>query len=280
MKLLSILSCGLVSLNFVGVSPVKLDALVVPPFIQNGTLDHVILDCPYHLNPGERDGIVLKWYLNSKTVPIYQWIPPSHPQGLGSMRHKINLDYEISQMDPYTRHRALFIQNPSVEMSGEYTCKVSTLENEASQSSTMVVYTPPSRLSVQTVSSSYNSVNVTCLVDHTFPRPKVILYHGQNRDRVRIKGAREVVNRYPDGAWQVFLYAVLEDATLPLENLFECEMFLPKTKFRLSRSTIYSPRQPAVLARSNTFSNKATVNIFNHFSIFIVITFTFIFLVI
>ena len=58
----------------------KLENLVVPPVIQNGTQDHVILDCPYTLHQSERDGIVLKWYLNSKTVPIYQWIPPSHPQ--------------------------------------------------------------------------------------------------------------------------------------------------------------------------------------------------------
>ena len=124
------------------VSPVKLDSLVVPEIIQNGTRDHVILDCPYELSPGERDGIVLKWYLNSKTVPIYQWIPPSHPQGLGSMRYKIDLDYEVSA-DPYKRHRALYISQPSVEMSGEYTCKVSTLDNEVSASSTMVIYTPP-----------------------------------------------------------------------------------------------------------------------------------------
>ena len=119
----------------------KLSSLIVPPVVQNGTRDHVILDCPYELQPHE-DGIVLKWYLNSKTVPIYQWIPPSHPQGLGSMRHKLYLDYEISA-DPYKRHRALYIVEPTVEMSGLYTCKVSTLENEASQSSTMVVYTPP-----------------------------------------------------------------------------------------------------------------------------------------
>ena len=52
----------------------------MPAVIQNGTVDHVVLDCPYTLEPGERDGIVLKWYLNSNTVPIYQWIPPSHPQ--------------------------------------------------------------------------------------------------------------------------------------------------------------------------------------------------------
>ena len=34
-------------------------------------------------------------------------------------------------------------REPGVEMSGEYTCKVSTLENEVTRSSTMVVYTPP-----------------------------------------------------------------------------------------------------------------------------------------
>jgi hypothetical protein len=41
--------------------------------------------------------MVLKWYLNSQTVPIYQWIPPSRPQGLGAMRGKIDLDFEISK---------------------------------------------------------------------------------------------------------------------------------------------------------------------------------------
>ena len=82
------------------VSPVKLDSLVVPEIIQNGTRDHVILDCPYELSPGERDGIVLKWYLNSKTVPIYQWIPPSHPQGLGSMRHKIGENLHSPTLQP------------------------------------------------------------------------------------------------------------------------------------------------------------------------------------
>ena len=45
--------------------------------------------------------------------------------------------------DPYKRHRALYIREPSLEMSGEYTCKVSTLDNEVSASSTMVIYTPP-----------------------------------------------------------------------------------------------------------------------------------------
>ena len=75
---------------------------------------------------------------------------------------------------------------------------------------------------------------------------------------MKVAGARQVVNRYRssdgrqdnddddgdryrDGAYRVTVWAVLDDATLQLENLFECEMFLPQTDFRLSTSTIYSP---------------------------------------
>ena len=78
-------------------SPIKLERLEVPPVIQNGTVEHVVLDCPYTLEPGERDGIVLKWYLNSNTVPIYQWIPPSHPQvGWGyELTAKLECDCDI-----------------------------------------------------------------------------------------------------------------------------------------------------------------------------------------
>ena len=224
-----------------GVSPVRLESLTVPPMVQNGTVSHIVLDCPYSLSPSEKEGMVLKWYLNSRTVPIYQWIPPSHPQGLGAMRGRIDLDFEISS-DPYTRHRALYIYHPTVEMSGEYTCKVSTLENEVSLPSRMVVYTPPARVIVLHQPSFYSyRVNISCFVDHAFPRPRLTLYHGQGRDRLRLKGVTEAVDRYPDGAWQVVVFIVLDDSTLRVENLFECEVSLPHTDFRISRSTVYSP---------------------------------------
>ena len=55
------------------------------------------------------------------------------------MRGKINLDYEISP-DPYGRHRALYLYSPTTDMSGDYTCKISTLQNEVSLTKKMVVY--------------------------------------------------------------------------------------------------------------------------------------------
>ena len=55
------------------------------------------------------------------------------------MRGKIDLDYDVSP-DPYYRHRALYLYWPTVEMTGDYTCKISTIQNEVSQTKKMTVY--------------------------------------------------------------------------------------------------------------------------------------------
>ena len=55
------------------------------------------------------------------------------------MRGKINLDYDISP-SPFNRHRALYLYSPTTDMSGNYTCKVSTLQNEVTMTKTMIVY--------------------------------------------------------------------------------------------------------------------------------------------
>ena len=61
-----------------GTCSVILHDVLVPAVIQNGTVPFVVLDCHYSMNHSEKDGMILKWYLNGRTV--YQWIPPTHPQ--------------------------------------------------------------------------------------------------------------------------------------------------------------------------------------------------------
>ena len=60
-------------------------------------------------------------------------------KGLGAMRGKIDLDYDVSP-DPSERHRALYLYWPTTQMTGDYTCKISTLQNEVSQTKKMTVY--------------------------------------------------------------------------------------------------------------------------------------------
>ena len=63
---------------FAGTTSVVLKDVKVPSMVRNATEPHVILDCIYSLNHSEKDGMILKWYFNGKT--IFQWIPPSKPQ--------------------------------------------------------------------------------------------------------------------------------------------------------------------------------------------------------
>ena len=62
-----------------------------PPEVQNNSRPYVLLDCDFSINVSEREGMILKWYLNGKT--IYQWIPPRRPQvsiSAHNCQHTIN----------------------------------------------------------------------------------------------------------------------------------------------------------------------------------------------
>ena len=53
------------------------------------------------------------------------------------------------------------------------------------------------------------SVNVSCLVDHVYPRPHVTVHHGQGRHRVRLKGVR-ITHRVIIALWKLPLLKSIE----------------------------------------------------------------------
>ena len=59
----------------------------------------------------------------------------------------------------------------------------------------ILIFLYSSRLVVMTGRSSLTAVNVSCLVDHTFPRPLVSLYTGHHRDKRRLQGVKEKFER-------------------------------------------------------------------------------------
>ena len=56
-----------------------------------------------------------------------------------------------------------------------------------------------------------------------------------------MNGANKKVDRYPDGAWRIALVVTLENTSLEPENLFTCDIELPHTKYKVSKTTAYSP---------------------------------------
>ncbi|KAK2707475.1 hypothetical protein QYM36_015242, partial [Artemia franciscana] len=111
----------------------------VPKAIENGTVSSLVLDCDYNVPEDEKNGLVVKWYLRDIPVPVYQWIPGRKPQDLGLLKGKVNLEYRASE-DYHKKYRSLNILNPTTELSGEYKCHVSTLEDEKEAKAIMTVY--------------------------------------------------------------------------------------------------------------------------------------------
>jgi hypothetical protein len=52
---------------------IKIESLVIPKYVENGTEESVVLDCIYTFDPEEDMFLVVKWFLNDEPEPIYQW---------------------------------------------------------------------------------------------------------------------------------------------------------------------------------------------------------------
>ena len=104
----------------------------MPP-IELGEQAEVVLNCDYDLRDEERGQVDVKWYFNDDIVPFLQWIPgggrrpqliePTHFLG------HIDLDFKVDD-DEDKAYRSLRILEPTPQMAGNYSCKVSTFEDE------------------------------------------------------------------------------------------------------------------------------------------------------
>lgn len=90
----------------------------------------------------EREQLEIKWYFNRSETPFFQWVPHSRspPQLIGDLFvGHIDLSY-ASDHDAFKKHRALLIRRPTLDMTGVYACKVSTLHNEEIKRKRMFVF--------------------------------------------------------------------------------------------------------------------------------------------
>lgn len=138
---ISLLQLMLYVLTWAGAISVRIDRLSVPSSVENGTADSVILDCIYSYSHEDQQ-LVVKWFFNQDPKPIYQWIPDlkkrSYSSKSGFDGH-INRSY-VATHDPLTRYRALNILRPTTEMSGTYSCSVTSLQGQDTRAADMIVY--------------------------------------------------------------------------------------------------------------------------------------------
>lgn len=123
------------------ISAVKIRELSVPEVVELGS-ENILLDCDFDYDANERVQLDIKWYFNNEPTPFYQWVPEkmSRPQIIGDkFQNHVDLDHVVHH-DSHKKHRALLLKKPTTQLSGLYTCKVSTFISEDIRRKRMIVY--------------------------------------------------------------------------------------------------------------------------------------------
>jgi hypothetical protein len=220
-------------------SAVEIKEMVVPSVVEVGS-ENVVLDCNYNFEASEAEQLEVKWYFNEDPAPFFQWIAGvegSQPQLIGSLfEDKIDLTF-LASGDPHTRHRALLLHQPTIEMAGTYHCKVSTLTSEAVAEANMLVYSPVLESTFLQRRLPGSKVNISCKYTGVFPLPTVKLSWGM----FELFEDHMQVNPLED-SYEVVIHKVLEHEELPAETVFGCELSIPGTPYMVREEAIYHHR--------------------------------------
>ncbi|XP_011702755.1 PREDICTED: uncharacterized protein LOC105458871, partial [Wasmannia auropunctata] len=112
----------------------------IPAIVKVNDTGYIVLDCDYDFENTSSKGLVVKWFFNTNQL-VYQWIYGRYPQADEPAAKYVDLTYKASN-DPYTEYRAIKLNKPGVDLTGEYTCVISTYADEQTANASMIVYSP------------------------------------------------------------------------------------------------------------------------------------------
>ncbi|XP_063874550.1 uncharacterized protein LOC135107982 isoform X2 [Scylla paramamosain] len=229
----------LAALSLRGCCGLHIVDLVVPEVVLNGSRSSVVLDCVYRYERYEQAGLVVKWFWNHEPEAVYQWIPGKKPVALGLLKGRVNLDYHATK-DKYGRHRAMEVLRPTTDLTGYFTCRVSSFHDEKFTSKKMIVYAPATTMNLTYSRPAPGQVNISCEAHGIYPEPCLTLSRtSTHHARTSVPADVEIVEG--EEGFSVFLEAKVEDASLHHETLFECVLHIPETEYRIQREIIYMP---------------------------------------
>uniref|UniRef100_A0ABD2W3A8 Ig-like domain-containing protein n=1 Tax=Trichogramma kaykai TaxID=54128 RepID=A0ABD2W3A8_9HYME len=228
----------------------------IPATVESGD-EYVILDCDYDLAGTSPKGLVVKWYLNNYEL-VYQWIYGILPQASDLIMKYIDLDYKASS-DNNTMYRAMKFVRPSIELTGNYTCQISTWQHEVTQTASMIVYSTGQEdefklWHTKTNGEDDDGKEVTCQALGLYPKPTLdILVEGHPE----LQSNKPIITESNDGYFNIVSYLTFEkDDELPDSVFVTCILRIPNVNYTATRKIIHYPQgRPTTAATIVTVSD-------------------------
>uniref|UniRef100_A0A1B6EFC0 Ig-like domain-containing protein n=1 Tax=Clastoptera arizonana TaxID=38151 RepID=A0A1B6EFC0_9HEMI len=137
-------------------------------------------------------------------------------------------------------HRAMYILNPTTELSGEYKCFVSTFYDEDFMIKKMIVFSPEKKLEMVHQKTDVQGVNVSCSAYGIYPEPKITLVKDNNRinSQSPLQGVT-VVTSSRSGQYDISASVILREEDLSTESPLYCELRIPHTSYTKRKKLEY-----------------------------------------
>ncbi|XP_011159255.1 uncharacterized protein LOC105195521 isoform X2 [Solenopsis invicta] len=209
----------------------------IPSAVKVGDVDHVILDCDYALENTSSQGLVVKWFFNDNRV-VYQWIHGRNPVADESVAKYIDLTYKASD-DPFTKYRAMKLDKPGIDLTGDYLCVISTYEDERTANASMVIYSTEKNFDFEYQKKSIDNkdgVEATCKAEGLYPQPTLDI---SVKDVPEKQTSKPTVTLRKDGLYNILSRVDFLDEELPEAAELKCILDIPRTNYSVTRKTIY-----------------------------------------
>ncbi|KAH6929513.1 hypothetical protein HPB50_001642 [Hyalomma asiaticum] len=230
---------------------VTIRRLIVPRWVRNGTETPAVLDCEYVYNENDLK-LVVKWFFNDGPEPVYQWIPEMRVrEAFGVLQGRLDDTFSVSSRDVYSQYRAIRILRPTWELSGKYTCVVTSLAGQDARHQDMTVFVPARSFSFNYSSAASSldgqarsrsaeaTVRLLCVARGTYPRPDLKLYlikRGARRAASDAGIRTYTTATIEGGLFDVALHADMNEGQLStLADLFECVLEIPYSNYVMMR---------------------------------------------
>ncbi|XP_064471696.1 uncharacterized protein LOC135385968 isoform X2 [Ornithodoros turicata] len=219
---------------------VKITKLTVPKVVESGKSGSYDLDCQFRCNESDAK-LVVKWYFNREPEPFYQWIAEREdPVIQDRFQDHLKTERALEGNEGCDILAwQLRIERPTVNMTGNYRCHVSSFEGgEDTFEASMVVFVRPSVLRFNYTKWSPDKATLSCDVTETFPQPTLKLYRISAKTEIEVEDVVVDTDKQ-DGLFNVSLSSEVLDSSLPQdeETVFVC---------RLSYKDVMHPRSERI----------------------------------
>ena len=104
----------------------------------------ILFDCDYQYEANEDLRLTVKWFKNKDPEPFYQWLPELNVRHFADwLKPLVDANFVSDPHDSLKRYRSLLIRRLSMNLTGQYTCLVSSLAGQDMRQANLVVYQPP-----------------------------------------------------------------------------------------------------------------------------------------